>query len=148
MGDALSVPFIVSCWRLISLSLFHCWRYKITFFDGWRLTSLRPSYTYVPPQRVGFFPLFWSGIRYGFRGLYLCERIHRFNFKWGRKRVWILEARSENECEKWHLLVWNRVRIDLENWVAHPHHLGFNSYFNFSVLSKPVSRTLTPIWLA
>ena len=27
------------------------------------------------------------------------------------KQVWILEARSENGCEKWHFLVWNRVRI-------------------------------------
>ena len=23
----------------------------------------------------------------------------------------LLEARSENECEKWHFLAWNRVRI-------------------------------------
>ena len=27
----------------------------------------------------------------------------------------------------------------LENWVAHPHRLGFNFYFNFSVLPNPVS---------
>ena len=27
------------------------------------------------------------------------------------KRVWILEERSENGCEKWHVLVWNWVRI-------------------------------------
>ena len=27
------------------------------------------------------------------------------------KRVWILEARSKNGCEKWHFLVWNRVKI-------------------------------------
>ena len=27
------------------------------------------------------------------------------------KRVWILEARSENGCEKWNILVWNWVRI-------------------------------------
>ena len=27
------------------------------------------------------------------------------------KRVWILEVLSENGCGKWHLLVWNRVRI-------------------------------------
>ena len=25
--------------------------------------------------------------------------------------VWVLEAKSENGCEKWHFLVWNRVRI-------------------------------------
>ena len=27
------------------------------------------------------------------------------------KRVWILEERSENGCGKWHVLVWNWVRI-------------------------------------
>ena len=60
----------------------------------------------------------------GNTGVY--ERIYRFSSKWARKKrnnddiflrgrawqcVWFLEARSENECEKWHFLVWNRVRI-------------------------------------
>ena len=37
------------------------------------------------------------------------------------KRVWILEARSENGCGKWHVLVWNWVRTDLGNRAAQPY---------------------------
>ena len=35
---------------------------------------------YVPPHRVGFLWLFWSGIGYGFQGNYgVYEHIYRFN---------------------------------------------------------------------
>ena len=39
------------------------------------------------------------------------------------KRVWILEARSENGYGKWHVLVWNRVRI----WRTGRHTPNMNS---------------------
>ena len=75
---------------------------------------------------------FWSGNGYGFRGNYgSVWTIYRFNSNWVNKKEkcanskWIsgdflvavliyvktLKVRSENGCEKWHFLVWNRVRI-------------------------------------
>ena len=43
------------------------------------------------------------------------------------KRVWILEATSENGCEKWHFLVWNMVRI----WRVGRHTPAKNSHEYF-----------------
>ena len=37
------------------------------------------------------------------------------------KRVWIFKGRPENGREKWHFLVWNRVRIWRTARHAHPH---------------------------
>ena len=47
---------------------------------------------------VFFFAPFWSEFGYA-------------NFCQVWKRIWILEVWSEKGCGKWHVLVWNRVRI-------------------------------------
>ena len=62
------------------------------------ITPLYLPYWYGPPQRVCFFAPFWSEFGDG-------------NFCQVWKRVWILEVWSEKGSGKWHVLVWNRVRI-------------------------------------
>ena len=48
--------------------------------------------------------------RYNFCVMLTCNVVF-CDHRWVWKRVWILEARSEKGCGKWHFLIWNRVRI-------------------------------------
>ena len=97
---------------------------------------------------------FWSGIGYGFWENYGSVRTYfLFQFQMSTKEramrirnsflllfyskqsdyliqgqvwewIWILESRSDNVCDKWHFLVWKRVR----NWRTGPHTPTKNSY--------------------
>ena len=62
--------------------------------------------------------------------------------------IWILEVWSENECGKWHFLVWNRVRIwrtGRHTPTKNSHEYPPRSYFNMR--QKLVISSEPDLWL-